>query len=112
LLGGREEYARVKEYELYLPLFLNDGTPVKDEVIAQIGERLLDQFGGCTFFPQPNKGLWRMGNTVFRDDIVIFRVLTSKTRPARRFFRNLKRELVVLLKQEEILIVEKDVETL
>ena len=41
----------MKEYELYVPLFLNDGTPVLDEVIDSIGERLLDQFGGCTYFP-------------------------------------------------------------
>jgi hypothetical protein len=102
----------VKEYDLYVPLFLNDGAPVSDEFIDRLGERLLQQFGGCTFFPQPNKGLWKMGNVVFRDQIVIFRVLTGNVRAARRFFRELKRELLVELQQEAILIVEKNVETL
>ena len=102
----------MKEYELYVPLFLNDGTPVPDEFIDRLGERLLDQFGGCTFFPQPNKGQWKMGGVVFRDDVVIFRVLTKPVRAARRFFRDLKRELMGDLQQETILIVEKDVETL
>jgi len=102
----------VKEYELYLPLFLNDGTPVPDEFIDRLGERLLDQFGGCTFFPQPNKGKWKMGGVVFHDDVVIFRVLTGQARSARRFFRDLKRELMRELKQESILIVEKDAEAL
>jgi hypothetical protein len=102
----------VKEYELYVPLFLNDGTPVSDELIDRLGERLLDEFGGCTFFPQPNKGLWKMGDVVFRDEVVIFRVLTRQVRPARKFFRELKNELLRELQQEAILIVEKDVETL
>lgn len=74
----------MKEYELYVPLFLNDGTPVSDEFIDRLGERLLDEFGGCTFFPQPNKGLWTMGDVVFRDEVVIFRVLTRQVRPARK----------------------------
>lgn len=102
----------MKEYELYVPLFLNDGTLVKDEFIDHLGERLLDQFGGCTFFPQPNKGLWKMGDVVFRDNVVIFRVLTRQVRSARKFFRELKRELLRELQQEAILIVEKDAQTL
>jgi hypothetical protein len=97
---------------LYVPLFLNDGTPLSDEYIDRLGERLLAHFGGCTFFPQPNKGLWKMGDVVFRDEVVIFRVLTAKVRPARAFFRELKQELLSELEQEAILIVEKDVATL
>jgi hypothetical protein len=107
-----QESPPVKEYELYVPLFLNDGTLVKDEFIDHLGERLLDQFGGCTFFPQPNKGLWKMGDVVFRDNVVIFRVLTRQVRSARKFFRELKRELLRELQQEAILIVEKDAQTL
>lgn len=53
-----------------------------------------------------------MGSVTFRDQIVIFRVLTAKVRLARRFFATLKQELKKELEQEEILIVEKDVETL
>ena len=102
----------MKEYELYVPLFFNDGTPVSDEFIDRLGTRLLDHFGGCTFFPQPNEGLWKMGDVTFRDDVVIFRVLTGQVRAARRFFRALKRELIRDLKQEAILIVEKDAESL
>lgn len=102
----------MKEYELYLPLYLNDGTPVQDEFIAALGERLVAEFGGCTFFPQPNKGLWKMGNVVFRDDVVIFRVLTADVDAARSFFRELKSTLMRELHQEAILIVEKDAETL
>jgi hypothetical protein len=106
------EPALVKEYDLYVPLTYNDGTPIEAKTIERIGRRLLEQFGGVTFFPQPNEGLWRMGEVTFRDQIVIFRVLSSNVRDARRFFRSLKVELKTELEQEEILVVEKDVETL
>jgi hypothetical protein len=102
----------VKEYEVYVPLHYNDGSPIEPDKIAGIGERLLSDFRGLTFFPQPNQGLWKMGHVVFRDKIVIFRVLSDNTRSARRLLRQLKEDLKRDLKQEEILIVEKDAEVL
>jgi hypothetical protein len=50
-----------KEYEVYVPLTYNDGNPVQPEKVERIGERLLEEFGGVTFFPQPNEGRWRKG---------------------------------------------------
>ena len=102
----------MKEYELYVPLRYNDGVPVEVAKIDRIGERLLEQFGGVTFFPQPNQGMWKMGPVTFHDEIVIFRVLAAHARTARRFFQGLKAELKEELQQEEILIVEKDAEVL
>ena len=102
----------MKEYELYVPLNYNDGSPVEPARIEAIGERLLQEFGGLTFFPQPNRGMWKMGPVTFRDDVVIFRVLTGKVRSANRFFRQLKEELKEGLRQEDILIVARDAEIL
>ncbi len=53
-----------------------------------------------------------MGEVVFKDEIVVFRVLTGKVRSARRFFIKLKEKLKIDLEQEEILIVEKDAKRL
>jgi hypothetical protein len=53
-----------------------------------------------------------MGAVAFRDQVVIFRVLSANARRARRFFGVLKQELNTELEQEEILVVERDVETL
>ncbi len=99
---------QAKEYDVYVPLRYNNGKAVEPWKIESIGERLLDEFGGLTFFPQPNQGHWRMGPVTFRDEIVVFRVLTEKVRPARRFFHRFKAALQEELKQEEVLIVEKD----
>ena len=55
----------VKEYDLYVPLTYNDGTPIEAKTIERIGQRMLERFGGVTFFPQPNEGLWRWVRSLF-----------------------------------------------
>jgi hypothetical protein len=102
----------VKEYDIYLPLRYNDGTPVETRKFRELQQRLLEEFGGVTYFPQPNEGLWQMGDVVYQDEIVIYRVIAKKRRPARRFLLQLKEDLKSSFKQKEILIVERDVETL
>lgn len=102
----------VKEFDLFIPLNYNDGTPVEGEKLQRLQRRLLDQFAGLTFFPQPNEGYWKLGGLTYRDEIVIYRVLASDATEARAFFRALKSEIKTDLRQEEILIVERDVQTL
>ena len=98
----------LKEYEIYVPLTYNDGRPVEPEKLGELKDLLLAIFGGVTFFPQENEGYWRTGDVVFRDRIVIFRVLTGDIELAQTFLRGLKEQLKEDLDQEEILIVEKD----
>ncbi|MBX9580708.1 MAG: hypothetical protein K2X87_10405 [Gemmataceae bacterium] len=102
----------MSEFDLFVPLAGNDGTPFGERVFKGIKLRLLEQFDGVTFFPQPNEGYWRMGGVVYRDEVVVFRVVTPKRRSARRFLASLKDELKRVLRQEEILIIERDVKTL
>lgn len=102
----------MKEYDLYVPLTYNDGSRVEREKLVRLRERLQEQFGGQTFFPHSNQGSWTAAGVTYRDEIVIYRVLTDKTRSARRFFRHLKEELKGEFKQKEILIVEKDAQSL
>jgi hypothetical protein len=102
----------VREYEIYVPLTHNDGSPVDPERLVQLRERLLEQFGGLTFFPQRNEGFWTFGGVTYRDEIVIYRILTGETQKARRFFRAIKEDLKRELNQEEILIVEKEADIL
>jgi hypothetical protein len=102
----------VKEYDLFLPLRYNDGSPVEPRRFQAVQRLLLEQFGGLTFFPQPNEGLWKIGTVTYRDEIVIYRVLSSNAPRARRFMRRLKEKLKRDFKQEEILIVERQARTL
>jgi len=106
------EWWTVKEYDIFFPLYYNDGSAVETKKIRVLQARLLEQFNGLTFFPQPNEGFWKMAGVTYRDEVVIFRVLTSKEAAARRFFTHLKAELQRQLRQEQILIIERDVRTL
>jgi hypothetical protein len=102
----------VKEYDLFIPLYYNDGRQVEPQKFQAQQQQLLDQFGGLTFFPQPNEGFWMVAGITYRDAIEIYRVITSEAQEARRFLSTLKEQLKEALQQEEILIVERDVETL
>jgi len=104
--------APVKEYDIFVPLFFNDGTSIAAEKFQELQETLLDHFGGLTFFPQPNKGFWRMAGVTYRDEIVIYREIGTSREESRRFLAGLKQRLKTDFQQEEILIVERDVETL
>jgi hypothetical protein len=102
----------VKEYDIFVPLRYNDGMPIELAKFQELKERLLSRFEGLTYFPQANQGFWKLGGITYRDEIVIFRVLASDSRRARRYLRSLKGQLKAELAQEEILIVERDVDTL
>ena len=111
-MDSRSPMRDAREYDLYIPLRYNDGRPVEDEKLTTLKERLKDRFGGLTFFPQQNEGVWKIGTVTFREGIVIFRILAEETRPAREFFLGLKEELKRDLDQEEVLVVERKVEIL
>jgi hypothetical protein len=111
-LAARKELSQVKEYDLFIPLSYNDGSPVESRKFQALQKRLLAEFGGLTFFPQPNLGFWSMGGVTYRDEIVIYRVVTRKAHSARRFLKRLKEELKKALRQEEIFIAERDIEVL
>jgi hypothetical protein len=102
----------VKEYDLFIPLYYNDGRQVEPQKFQALQQQLFDRFGGLTFFPQPNEGFWTVAGITYRDAIVIYRVITSEAQEARRSLSTLKEQLKEALQQEEILIVEREVETL
>jgi hypothetical protein len=102
----------VREFEVYVPLHYNDGSPIESAKLDRLRQRLFDYFGGLTDTRQSNAGAWKVGNVVFHDEIVIYRVLAVKQHPARRFLMELKEELEKELRQEEMLIVERKVEVL
>jgi 23S rRNA C2498 (ribose-2'-O)-methylase RlmM len=84
----------VREFDVFVPLFHNDGSAINTRLFQQLQERRLAEFDGLTFFPQPNKGFW---------------TITDKPRKARRFLSRLKKWLKATFQQEDILIVERKV---
>lgn len=80
----------MNEYDVFIPLYYNDGTPIEPAKFQDLQARLLEQFEGLTYFPQPNQGFWKFGGLTYRDEIVIDRVITSDQTKSRDFLANLK----------------------
>ena len=99
----------MKEYDLFIPLYYNDGTPIEPAKFQDVQARLLERFEGLTYFPQPNQGFWTFGDMTYRDEIVIYRVISQSPAASRDFLAGLKGHLKKEFQQEEILIIEREI---
>lgn len=99
----------MKEYDIFLPLFYNDGSPIESRKYQELQELLLEQFDGLTYFPQPNQGYWRFGDITYRDEIVIYRVISQDSSASREYLGKLKERLKREFQQHEILIIEREI---
>jgi hypothetical protein len=97
----------MREFEIYLPMKMNDGTPVDPREIQRVKDELFKTFGGYTHLNQQSEGAWRMGGVTFRDDVTIVRVIddasTNFDMPAFR------KSIEAALKQEQVLIISREV---
>src|SRR5688500_9206975 len=99
------------EFELYVPLVMSTGNPTDSGYLHQLKEQLNEEFGGYTFFPHKNEGSWKFAGRSFYDEIVILKVLAEDQAKALSWFRDLKTKLCKDLKQKDILILMRDVNT-
>lgn len=99
----------MKEYEIYVPLVREDGRRLSRAGFAGLKKKLVERFGGLTVFPQKNTGLWEAGGVVFRDEIVIVRVLSRGGKRDGGFWRALKKDLQIQWKEKEVLIIARTV---
>ena len=98
----------MKEYDVFIPLYYNDGTPIEPAKFQELQRRLLEHFEGLTYFPQANQGFWKFGDITYRDEIVIYRVISHGPQ-SREFLMHLKELLKLEFQQHEILIIEREV---
>jgi len=92
-------------YQLHLPLTYNSGCPIEEEKFDLTRRELVERFGGVTNTAPgfPLQGWWQAAETVVRDDIVIWTVVTQGDENG--FFRNYKEVLKQRLDQKEIFII-------
>lgn len=102
----------MKEFDIFVPLTFNDGSPIPDELFDELELRLLTQFRGMTYFPQANQGFWKLADVTYQDEIVIYRILTGEVRASREYLSALKKWMKSVFEQEEILIIERTVGTI
>lgn len=99
----------MKEYDIFVPLFYNNGSPIEPTKFQELQGMLLEQFEGLTYFPQANQGFWKFGNITYRDEIVIYRVISQDSGASREFLSKFKEHLKQEFQQLDILIIERDV---
>ena len=99
----------MKEYDIFLPLFYNNGTPIEPNKFQELQSGLLDRFEGLTYFPQANQGFWKFGDMTYRDEIVIYRVISRDSNSSREYLGKLKEQLKQDFQQLDILIIERDI---
>ena len=84
-------------------------SPIEPTKFQELQSRLLEQFDGLTYFPQANQGFWKFGNITYRDEIVIYRVISQDSAASREYLGKLKENLKREFQQLEILIIEREV---
>jgi hypothetical protein len=96
------------EYDLYIPLCSNNGQRIPASRIEGLRKTLIKRFGGLTQFPQKQQGFWKLGKATFRDNIVIWRVLSSEpATKAQTFWNTIKGDIAREWRQAEVLVVRK-----
>jgi hypothetical protein len=98
-----------REYDLFVPLHYNDGTPVEPEKLERLRQLLSDYFGGLTDTRTRNAGEWKAGGVTFHDEVVIYRVYGDAL-DSRRFLRELKETMKRDFRQQDVLVVARRVE--
>ena len=95
-----------------MPLYYNDGSPIEPAKFQDLQTLLLERFEALTFFPQPNQGFWKFGNMTYRDEIVIYRVISQNPAASPDFLAGLKGHLKKEFQQEEFLIIAREISLL
>ena len=99
----------MKEYDIFVPLFYNNGSPIEPIKFQELQGLLLEQFEGLAYFPQANQGFWKFGDMTYRDEIVIYRVISRDSNSSREYLGKLKEQLKQDFQQLDILIIERDI---
>lgn len=97
------------EYDVYVPTVSDDGVAYPAASLEGYKRVLVEHFGGVTDFRHRSEGLWRLGSTTFRDEIVLYRVLTAEQAAARALLQTLQQRMCRELKQREVLVIERQV---
>jgi hypothetical protein len=99
-----------RRYEILLPLNLNDGRPVSDDVQNQTRQELVQQFEGLSVLPQSIKGYWLHEGIQYEDVSALWTVDVEDTAENRRFFRDFKKTLLQRFEQLEIYMISYPIE--
>jgi hypothetical protein len=97
------------EYELYFPV----GKDINRQAhLEALKHRLTEFFGGLTDFRHRSDGEWKIGSVIYHDEIVLLRMLGNDREQSRGFLRAVASDLATTLGEQEILIIEREVQSI
>jgi hypothetical protein len=91
-------------FEILLPLFYNDGTPVEKEKFAVTDEELVARFGATSTDSVVVRGRWMYESTLYHDELIRVRVDTEDTLENTQAMREMKETLKTRFRQLDIWI--------
>jgi hypothetical protein len=103
--------ARIKRYEILLPLNYNDGTAIELAKFDLTAEELCERFGGITEDSIRTSGTWKYGGTRFRDELLRIRVdgndpqTTDFLRERKEIWKERFRQIDIWITAHEIEII-------
>ena len=102
----------LRRFEILLPLRFNDGSPVPNELIADLLLKLEIRFGAVSTETQTIRGLWRHEGQAYRDELVRVFVDVPDEPESRHFLLQFKETLKTELKQIDIWMTTYPIEVL
>ena len=94
-----------RRYEILLPLYFNDDSPVPRTLIAETIEELENRFGAVSSETQIIQGRWQSGGKHYSDELVRIWVDAEETDSVKAFFAELKEKLKARFEQLDIWMV-------
>jgi hypothetical protein len=102
----------LRRFEILLPLRFNDGSPVPDDLIADLLLQLEQRFGAVSSETQTIRGLWHHEGQSYRDELMRVFVDAPDASETRQFFLEFKEILKMALKQIDIWMTTYPIEVL
>lgn len=98
-------------YELYIPTYYNDGSPIESKKHREIKNKIIDKFGAISVHPGSISGTWIHPNTgvIYYDNNFKFEITVEKSSSNEEFFETFKEFLKEFLQQQQIYIIYTEV---
>jgi len=107
----------MKEYEIYIPINYNDGTPVERIEFDGVKDCLLAHFDGISVSPEPIIGYWKHPGSspdsaprIYKDYCHVYTIIAKDSKAVRDVIRSLKSHLEESLGQFQIFVTIRDIE--
>ena len=97
-------------YDIFVPIVNANGVLYRSVIAEEAKAKIIAFFGGLTDTRHRNEGIWKIGKTVVRDEIVIWRVVSDHGIQGDEFIRELKKFLESGFDQDKVLITKSSVE--